>query len=78
MKEKKLKYCDVYATNKTGSSSDDWMYYQMVTHSLINYTYTQVIQCCLSFTHLQSTVAHALGFSCSASRLPATDLEAQL
>jgi hypothetical protein len=28
-------YCDVYATNKTGSSSDDWIYYQMVTHSLL-------------------------------------------
>jgi hypothetical protein len=40
----------VYATNKTGSSSDDWIYYQMVTHALINYTYTQAIQCCLSFT----------------------------
>jgi hypothetical protein len=29
------KYCDFYATNKTGSSSDDWIYYQTVTHSLI-------------------------------------------
>jgi hypothetical protein len=44
-------YYDVYATNKTGCSSDDWIYYHMVTHSLINYTYTQAMQCCLSFTH---------------------------
>jgi hypothetical protein len=42
--------CDVYATNKTGSSSDDWIYYQMVTHSLINYTYTMAIQFYLSCT----------------------------
>jgi hypothetical protein len=28
-------YCDVYATNKTGSSSDDWIYYQFLTHSLV-------------------------------------------
>jgi hypothetical protein len=30
--------------NKAGSSSDDWVYYQMVTQSLINYTYTIAIQ----------------------------------
>jgi hypothetical protein len=45
-----LKYCDVYATDKTGFSSDDWIYYQMVTHSLINYTYTMAIQFYVSFT----------------------------
>jgi hypothetical protein len=28
-------YCDVYATNKMDSSLDDWIYYQLVTHSLI-------------------------------------------
>jgi hypothetical protein len=39
-----LIYCGVYATNKTGSSSDDWIYYQVVTHSLINYTYSMAIQ----------------------------------
>jgi hypothetical protein len=33
-------YCDVYSADKTGSSSDDWIYSQLVTHSLINYTYT--------------------------------------
>jgi hypothetical protein len=30
-----LQYCDVYATNKTGSSSDDEDYYQVVKHSLV-------------------------------------------
>jgi hypothetical protein len=44
------KYCDVYATDKMGSSSDDWIYYQMVTHSLINYTYTQAIQYYVNYT----------------------------
>jgi hypothetical protein len=39
-----------------------------LTHT---YTYTQ--ECCISFTHF----AHALGFSRSTSRLPATDLDAQ-
>jgi hypothetical protein len=43
----------VYATNKTGSSSDDWIYYQMVTHSLINYTYTMAIEFYLSFTPIR-------------------------
>jgi hypothetical protein len=77
--KKTRKYCDVYATNKTGSSSDDWIYYQAVTHSLVNYTYTQAVQFYLSFTHqLKSTVALALGFSVSTSRLPATDVDAQL
>jgi hypothetical protein len=28
-------YCGVFATNMTGSSSDDWIYYQVVTHSLL-------------------------------------------
>jgi hypothetical protein len=45
-----VKYCGVSATNKTGSSSDDWIYYQAVRHSLINYTYTMAIQLYLSFT----------------------------
>jgi hypothetical protein len=30
-----LIYCDVYATNKTASSSNDSIYLQLVTHSLI-------------------------------------------
>jgi hypothetical protein len=29
------KYCGVYATNKTGSSSNDWIYSQLVTHSIV-------------------------------------------
>jgi hypothetical protein len=71
-------YCDVYATNKTGSSSDDWIYYQVVTPSLI-ITRTHRLYSAVSHLHqLQSTVAHALGFSPSASRFPATDLDAQI
>jgi hypothetical protein len=34
----KPSYCDVYATNKTGSSSDDWIYYQLFTHALRSHT----------------------------------------
>jgi hypothetical protein len=72
-------YCDVYVTNKTGSSSDDWIYYQMVTHSLINYTQTHRQYSAVSHLHqLQFTAAHALGFSVHTSRLPATDLDVQL
>jgi hypothetical protein len=72
-------YCGVYATNKTGSMSDDWIYYQVVTHSLVNYTYTQSIQCCLSYTPVKvrcctRTRIHLF----HTSRFPATDLEAQL
>jgi hypothetical protein len=74
----RFKYCSVYATNKTGSSSDDWIYYQVVTHSLINYTYTMAIQFISSLRQLKSTVAHALGFSVHTSRFPATDVDAQL
>jgi hypothetical protein len=56
-------YCGVYATNKTGSSSDDWIYFQVVTHSLI-ITLLQWLYSFISRTDtLQSTVAHALGFS---------------
>jgi hypothetical protein len=25
-------YCDLYGTDETVSSSDDWFYYQVVTH----------------------------------------------
>jgi hypothetical protein len=64
-------YCGVYATNKTGSSSDDWIYYQAVTHSLI-------ITLIHSLYQLNSAVAHALGFSVHTSRFPATDVDAQL
>jgi hypothetical protein len=39
----------MYATNKTGSSSDDWIYYQLVTHFVV-ITLTQAIQCYISFT----------------------------
>jgi hypothetical protein len=42
-------YCDVYVTSKTGSSSDDWIYYLLVTHSLL-ITLIHAIQCCLLFT----------------------------
>jgi hypothetical protein len=72
------RYCGVYATDKTGSSSDDWIYYHLVTHSLINYTHTMAIQFISRLHTLQSTVEHALGFSCSTSRLLATDVDAQL
>jgi hypothetical protein len=59
----------VHATNKTGSSSDDWIYYTFT----LNYTYTQY-SAMAQLHHLQFTVAHALGFPVSISRLLATDL----
>jgi hypothetical protein len=41
-------YCDVYATNKTGSSSEDWIYYRVVIHLLL-----------ITLTHRQySTISH--------------------
>jgi hypothetical protein len=68
----------VYATNKTGSSSDDGIYYQVVTHSLL-ITLTQWQYNAVSHLHqLKFTVAHALGFSVHTSRFPATDVDAQL
>jgi hypothetical protein len=74
-----INYCGVYATNKTGSRSDDWIYYQAVTHSLINYTYTMVIQLYLSFTPVKvrrCTRTRILFFH--TSRFPATDVDAPL
>jgi hypothetical protein len=66
------------SANKTGSSSDDWIYSQLVTHSLI-IMLTHRQYSAVSHLHtLQSTAAHALGFCRSTSRLPATDLDAQL
>jgi hypothetical protein len=71
------RYCDVYAINKTGSSSDDWIYSQLVTHSLI-ITLTHRQYSFISRLHqLQFTVAHALGFLVATSRLLATDVDAQ-
>jgi hypothetical protein len=44
----KLKYFDVYTTNKTSSSTDDWSYYQVIIHLLL-----------ITITHWQySTVSH--------------------
>jgi hypothetical protein len=67
----------VYVTNKKGSSSDDWIYSQLVTHSLIITSRYSLYSAVSHLHQLQSTVAHTLGFSHSASRLPATDLAAQ-
>jgi hypothetical protein len=62
---------------KTGSSSDDWIYYQLVTHSVV-ITLTHRQYGAVSHLHrLQFTVAHALGFSVHTSHLPGTDVDAQ-
>jgi hypothetical protein len=62
----------VYATDKTGSSSDDWIYYQVVTHSLL-ITLIHRLYSALSHLHqLKFTVAHALGFSVHTSRFRTT------
>jgi hypothetical protein len=73
-----LTYCGVYATNKTGSSSDDWIYYQVVTHSLLISLIHSLYRFIFRSDTLQSTIAHALGFSVHTSRFPATDVDAQL
>jgi hypothetical protein len=59
-------------TKITGSSSDDWTV-TSVTSSL-NYNYYSAIA---DLHNLQFTVAHALGFSVSTSRLLATDLNTE-
>jgi hypothetical protein len=64
----------VHATKMTGSSSDDWIYYHLVTHShLIPLTYNAID----NLHHLQHTVAHALGFFIFTSRLLATALNTE-
>jgi hypothetical protein len=71
-------YCDAYVTNKTGSSLDDWIYYQLVMHSLI-ITLKHGQYSAMSRLHqLQFTDAHALGFSLSTSRLLAAEVDAQI
>jgi hypothetical protein len=73
-------YCDVlvvHATNKMGSSSDDWFYEQLVTHSLlITLTYKQY-SAIAGLHNLQNTVARALVRPVSTSRLPVTALNTQ-
>jgi hypothetical protein len=69
-------YCDMYATNKMGSSSDDWIYSQLVTHSLIITRKHRQYSAMSRLHQLQFTVAHALGFPHSTSRLPAADVDA--
>jgi hypothetical protein len=64
-------------TNKTGSSSDDWIYSQLVTQSLVITPRYSLYSAVSRLHQLQFTVAHALGFSRSTSRLPATDLDRQ-
>jgi hypothetical protein len=61
----------VHATNKTGPSSDDWIYWHLVTFT--NKQYSAIVH----LHHLQFTVAQALGLSLSTSRLLATDLNTQ-
>jgi hypothetical protein len=64
----------------TVSTLDDWIIGTSVTSSL-NYnqynSYLQSIQHYRWFTHFQFTIAHALGFWISTSRLLATDLKTE-
>jgi hypothetical protein len=67
----------VYVTNKMGSSLDDWIYCQLVTHSLIitlKYRPYSAISC---LHNLQFTIAHTLEFSVSTGCLLAVDLYTQ-
>jgi hypothetical protein len=60
----------VRATKMTGSSSDDWIYY----HVGYDLSESHLIQRYRCSHDLQFTVAHAVGFFVSTSRLLATDL----
>jgi hypothetical protein len=64
----------VHATKMTGSSLDDGIYYQLVTHSLLITITHKQYSAITHLQHLQFTVAHALGFPVSTSCLVATDL----
>jgi hypothetical protein len=55
---------------RTGSSSVDWIYWPLRLQVLL-------ITLNYNVTHFQFTVAHALGFSVSTSRLQATDLNTE-
>jgi hypothetical protein len=51
----------VHVTKMTGSNSDDWIILALWVTTTLNYTY---IHAALLLDHtLQSTIAHALGFS---------------
>jgi hypothetical protein len=66
----------VHATNMTGSSLDDGIYYQFGYTLLFTLTHRQYST--ISVLHqLLFTVAHALGFYVSTSRFLAMDLNTQ-
>jgi extradiol dioxygenase family protein len=71
-------YCDVYVTNKSGSSSNDWIYLQLVTHSLVITLTHRQFSATSALRQLQFIVSQALGFSVSTSRFPAMDLDVQI
>jgi hypothetical protein len=54
------------------STSDDWIYYQLVTHALLITLTSKQYSAIVDLHNLPTTVAHALGFPVSTSRLPAT------
>jgi hypothetical protein len=67
----------VHATNKMGSSWDDWIFTSWVTHSLL-VTLTHRQYSAIADIHtFQFTVAHAIGFSPSTSRILATNFDTQ-
>jgi hypothetical protein len=70
-------YCDVLVTNKTGSSLDDWIYYQLVTYSLVITLKYRQYSAISHLQQLQFTITHTLGFSVPTSCFPATALNAQ-
>jgi hypothetical protein len=68
-----LRVWGVRMTNVTGSSSDDWIYWHLVT-IFLNYKQYSAITDLHTF---QFTAAHALGFSIFTSRLLAMDLNTE-
>jgi hypothetical protein len=63
--------------NWVRSSSDDWIYYQLVTHSLVITLKYRQYSAISRLHNLQFTIAHTLGFSLSTSHLLATDLNTE-
>jgi hypothetical protein len=61
----------------TGSTSDDWIYLPLSYTLTPNYTYIQQYSTIADIHTFQFTVAHALGFSVSTSRLLATALKTE-
>jgi hypothetical protein len=74
--EQNVTFWVLHATKITGSTSDGWIYSQLLTHSLLATVHTAV-QSYRSFTHFPVHRCTRTRTSVSTSRFPATDLNTQ-